>query len=608
MAGMCRNGRIAWVNLTDGKVREEHLNRDIYRKFIGGKGLGAYLLYKHLAAGADPLGPENILIFLTGPMQALRGPSTGRWSLVTKSPLTGFFLDSHCGGPLGREIKRAGYDAVCVKGRAPTPSVLIVTDDSIRIEDASKLWGLGIYNSTKELHSRFGNDAAVYTIGPAGERESLIAMGACEIAHQTGRGGTGAVVGSKNLKAVVARGSKAFEPADPEALRAVNREVAMSYKQNTTGFRDIGTAFLVDVANGLGQYPTRNWAAGYFELHENLDMYKVHEERWRGRHFSCPHCIMRCTHAYAVSDPEDPDQEVESTVEYETLGLMGGNLGIDRPEAVLQLNYLSDDLGLDTISAGNVIGLVMEALEKGIVSEEQLGFSLSFGDARGALRLLKMIALREGFGDILADGVKRAAERIGNGAAELAVHVKGLECAAWDPRGRKGMGLSYATADVGASHLRGWPATTDPPDTSALDVVESMVRARDEKVLTDSLVLCHFTYHLPLTLEQKIRLLNGASGESYTEEDIFLFAKRVAVLTRSFNVREGVSRKDDELPPKFWTPQSQGPREGRTAFVNREDFEASLDVFYRLRGWDQNGVPTKETIEEVGLGSFIRLT
>ncbi|MGQ4872175.1 MAG: aldehyde ferredoxin oxidoreductase C-terminal domain-containing protein, partial [Candidatus Thorarchaeota archaeon] len=240
--------------------------------------------------------------------------------------------------------------------------------------------------------------------------------------------------------------------------------------------------------------------------------------------------------------------------------------------------------------------------------EEQLGFSLSFGDARGALRLLKMIALRDGFGDVLADGVKRAAEKIGNGAAELAVHVKGLECAAWDPRGRKGMGLSYATADVGASHLRGWPATTDPPDTSALDVVESMVRARDEKVLTDSLVVCHFTYHLPLKLEQKIRLLNGATGESYTEEDIFLFAKRVAVLTRSFNVREGVSRKDDVLPPKFWTPQSQGPREGRTAFVSREDFEASLDMFYRLRGWDQNGVPTKETIEEVGLGSLIRPT
>ncbi len=605
MAHGCRNGKILWVDLTDGTTREETVAPEIYRQFIGGKGLGAYLLYTRLRAGIDPLSSENILIFLTGPLQGLNGPSVGRWSLVTKSPLTGFFLDTHCGGPLGREIKRAGYDAVCVTGAASSPSTLVINDGATTIVSAEHLWGTGIYESTHRLHEEHGDDAAVYVIGPAGERQVLFATGACEIAHQTGRGGAGAVMGSKNLKAVVARGTLTFNAADSDEMRTVNREVIASWRENTEGFKSIGTAALLEIANGLGQYPSRNWQSGFFEKYEQMDLYELHRQRSTGSHFSCPHCIMRCTHAYSVASPVDPSQEVESTVEYETLGLMGGNLGISDLDVILQLNFLSDDLGLDTISCGSVIGFVMEAFERGILTEKDIGFKISFGDGPAALRLLRMIADRDGIGDLLARGVKQASEHIGRDATDLAVHVKGLECAAWDPRGRKGMGLSYATAEVGASHLRGWPATTDPPDVTAVDMVDSMVRSRDEKMLTDSLVVCHFTYHLPLKFEQKIRLLNAATGEKYTEESLMEFALRVETLTRLFNIREGISREDDDLPARFWEPQTQGPRKGLKAYISREDFEASLDRFYELRGWDRAGRPTKETIRRLGLSSII---
>ncbi len=597
----CRSGKMAWVDLSTGRVQEKRLEDWVYKTFIGGKGLGAYLLYRHVMAGTEPFSASNTLFFLTGPLQAVGGPSIGRWSIVTKSPLTGLFLDSHCGGPLGREIKRAGYDVLAVRGKAAEPVVLHVTDDSIDIEPAEDVWGAGIYRATETLHERYGREAAVYTIGPAGERGILFATGACEIAHQTGRGGVGAVMGWKNLKAVVAQGTHVYLAADPDDIREVNREVAKTWRENKTGFPEIGTAFLVEVANGLGQFPTRNWEAGYFERHEELDMRSLHKTRWAGQFYSCPHCIMRCTHAYKTPDPDDPTRDVDSTVEYETLGLMGGNLGISDPIDVLQLNYLSDNYGLDTISTGSVIGFAIECYKRGIITSSELGIEPEFGDVASAIHILKSIVNRVGIGDTLALGVRRAAKRLGRGAEEYAVHVKGLEVAAWDPRGRRGMGLSYATADVGGSHLRGWPATTDPPDASALDLVESMVRARDEKVLTDSLVVCHFTYHLPLRLEQKIRLLNAATGENYTEEDIFLFAKRVAAVTRMFNVREGICREYDDLPPRLWQPQSQGPRAGLSSFVSRQDFEDCLDRFYELRGWDATGCPTRETLRELGL-------
>ncbi len=599
------NGKILWVDLTKRIIWTEELPEEVLEKFIGGKGLGAYLLYKSLKPKIDPLGPENILFFMTGPLQGLPAPNVGRWSLISKSPLTGAFIDSHCGGPLGREIKNSGYDCVAVTGKSDGPVVLSIEDDKVDFLGADDLWGKGTQEVTRILHEIQPKGSAVYVIGPAGENMVLTATGCCEFAHQTGRGGIGAVLGSKKLKGIVAKGTKKIESKDPDTIREINKMVAKIWKEKEDDdFKHYGTASLTEVSNERSQSPTRNWENGFFEEYEHLLPEKFQHLNV-GAHLSCPHCVMRCTHAYKIEDPSNPGVEVESTPEYETIGLCGGNLGISDPEMVMRLNYLADDLGLDTISAGSAIGFAMDAFENGMLSEDDIGFSLRFGDGEAALKLMRKIAYKDGIGEYLAKGVRKAAKEIGNGAEELAVHVKGLEVPAWDPRGKKGLGLSYATAAVGASHLRGWPQTTEKPDSSALDVIDSMVSERDTKHLTDSMVICHFTWHFPLSREDKIQLVNGATGLKFDSESISKFGQRVDTLTRLFNLREGFSRKDDIMPAKFWKAQTAGSGKGMMSFVDREDFEKSLDRYYEIRGWDSEGVPTNETIKELGLSDII---
>ncbi|MFX1369661.1 MAG: aldehyde ferredoxin oxidoreductase family protein, partial [Promethearchaeota archaeon] len=509
-------GKILWIDLSSKNFTEERLDQEVYKQFIGGKGLGAFLLYRELKAGVDPLSPENIILFLSGPLQGLRGPSVARWTLVTKSPLTGLFLDTHCGEALGREIKESGYDAIGIRGKADKPTLLVVGDQEVKFLDADGLWGLGTIEATERIHDVTAQDAVVYTIGPAGENLVRIASGCCELAHWTGRGGAGAVMGSKNLKALTVKGTGLVEASSDSELRKLNKEAAKAWKEKDflVGFKDYGTPFLVEVSNERGQFPTRNWESGFFEGYEALQP-EMLQELDAGNQHSCPNCIMQCTYAFWTTDPRNPEAKVEATIEYETFGLLGGNLGISDANKVLQLSVLADDLGLDTIGVGGVIGFAMEAFQRDILTENDIGFPLNFGDGEAALRLMEMISSREGIGDILADGVRLASKKIARGSEEFAVHAKGMEFPAWDPRGKKGLGLSYGTAEVGASHLRGWPSTTEMPDSSAVELVESMVKARDEKHLVDSLVICHFTYHMPLELSQKIRLLNAATGLKY---------------------------------------------------------------------------------------------
>ena len=599
------NGRILQIDLTKRTYWAEKIAPEIYADFIGGKGLGTYLLYRDLKPGIDPLSPENRLIFLTGPLQGLPMVMIGRWTLVTKSPLTGLFLDTHCGGPLGREIKNSGHDAIVISGKSVTPVTILVEDEEVSFEDANHLWGKGTQETTRLLHDSSPKNAAVYVIGPAGENLVLIATGCCELAHQTGRGGAGAVLGSKNLKGLVVKGNQKVSAADPTALGAMRKSISKRWDEKTDyGFKDYGTAVLIETANERGQFPTRNWQNSYFEDYEKLT--PEYTEKWiTGNHLSCPHCIIHCTHSYRTEDPSNPNTEVESTPEYETWGLCGGNLGISDAQVVFKLNYLADDLGLDTISAGSAIGFAMDAFENGILTVNEIGFPLRFGDGEAALRLMKQIAFKEGMGKVLANGVRSAAKEVGQGSERLAVHVKGMETAAWDPRGKRGLGLSYATADVGSSHLRGWPQTTEKPDASALDLVESMVIERDTKILTDSLVICHFTWHFPLSREEKIQMLNSATGLTFDDEGISRFSKRVETLIRLFNVNEGVTRSADILPPRFWEPDTVGPSKGMMSFVDQDDFEKCLDKYYELRGWNKDGVPTKETIEDLGLDEFV---
>ncbi|MHA1928127.1 MAG: aldehyde ferredoxin oxidoreductase family protein [Candidatus Thorarchaeota archaeon] len=605
MTSKCWNGKILCVDLAAKSTREEKIPASIYESFIGGKGLGAYLLYSKTRKGIDPLGSENILLFMSGPLQGLPAPNVGRWSLITKSPLTGLFIDTHCGGAIGREIKKAGYDVICVEGKSQDPIVIVIENNEVKFEDASTLWGKGVYETTKEIDMKYGNDHAVYVIGPAGENEVLSATGCCEIAHQTGRGGAGAVLGSKNLKGIVVKGTSDILAVDIEEIRLVNKEFNHAWKNLDIDFKKHGTRHLVELANQGGQFPARNFQNGYFEEYEELGHLKMEEEFESHRKYSCPNCVMRCTHAFTVENPHAPNYYVESALEYETIGLLGGNLGISDAKAVLQLNYLCDDIGLDTISAGGAIGFAMEAFEKGILTEDDIGFPLNFGDSTGAMKLLELISERKGIGKTLAQGVKKAAEIIGKGSEKLAVHVKGLEVPAWDPRGRVGMGLLYATGDIGASHLRGWPPTSATPDTSAVPVVEGIWKSRLEKILKDCLIVCHFTNRIPLSMEQMIRALNGASGLEYDMESIDQVGRRIETLARLYNVREGIDRKDDVLPPRFWEAQISGPRKGMKAFKDLEDFNSSLDRYYEIMGWDKNGIPTNETLVELGLSDLV---
>ncbi len=597
------NGQILWVDLSSGEHRTDSLDGETYRQFIGGKGLGAYLLYRHLGANIDPLSADNILILLSGPLQGLPGPSVGRWSVVTKSPLTGIFLDSHCGGATGRDIKKAGYDAICIKGACSEPSILVIDNNEVSIRPASKYWGKGVYATTNLLHEGYGDGFSVYAIGPAGENKVRYATACCEIAHQTGRGGIGAVLGSKKIKAIVVRGTNSVPAHDIDLIRSINRKYIADWKTLDIDFKKYGTRHLVEIANHVGQFPTRNWQNGYFDEFEELSHIKMEQEYGVGNHHSCPHCVMRCTHAFSIPDPNDGSRRVESMIEYETLGLLGGNLGISDPLAVLQLNYICDDLGLDTISAGAVIGFAMEAYERGMLSKSEIGFEIGFGDANAAAKMVSLISSRSDIGDTLAEGVRRAAEMLGKGTGELAVHVKGLEVPAWDPRGRLGQGLLYATGDIGASHLRGWPPTSDPPDRPAVDFVEKLLSSRFEKTLKDSMIICHFTNRVPITMEQMRALLNGATGADYTLSDLETAARRIETLIRLFNIREGISRRDDTLPPRLWEPQTHGPRKGMRSFVSKDDFEESLSRYYQLMGWDSMGIPKEDTLKQLGLAS-----
>ncbi len=600
------NGKILWIDLTTKTSRVEEIPPDVYADFVGGKGLGAYLLYRELAPGIDPLSPNNILFFMSGSLQGLPAPMVGRWALVTKSPLTGLFIDTHCGGPLGREIKKAGYDVLAVIGKSETAVTILVEDDKVDFIEANALWGKGTQEVTRLLHEQTSNDSAVYVIGPAGKNLVLSATGCCELAHQTGRGGTGAVLGSKMLKGVVVKGTGKITASDPESLREINKTVTKRWNDKTDSeFRNYGTAILVESANEGGQFPTRNWRNTYFEGYESLTPEMM--KHWiTGTHLSCPHCIIRCTHSYKTEDPSNPGVEVESTPEYETFGMCGGNLGINDAQTVFQLNYLADDLGLDTISSGSAIGFAMDAFEKGILEESEIGFPARFGDGEAALKLMRMIAHKEGIGETLAKGVRQAAIEIGRGSEKLAVHVKGLEAAAWDPRGKKGLGLSYATADVGASHLRGWPQTGEKPESSALDVIESMVIERDTKILTDSLIVCHFSWNFPLSREEKFRLLNSATGLDYDDAKVALFGQRIETLIRLFNINEGITREDDVIPHRFWDVETIGPSKGMKAFIDQDDFEKSLDSYYEHRGWNKDGIPTKKTIEKLGLSFLVK--
>ncbi len=605
-------GKLLRVNLTDRRISEENIPPEVLRQFMGGKGLGTYYLYREVPRLADPLGPKNRFYLVTGPAQGTRIPIAGRCTAVSKSPLTGLYIDSGAGGYLGPELKRAGFDMLVIEGKSEQPVWLDISSDDTLIRDAKHLWGKTTHETELALRKE-DKKRGVLAIGPAGERLVRFACLTHNYFRTFGRGGLGAVLGGKGLKAIAVRGHlESISTPDPDQEKAlskllINRSRAAREKGHNLHLH--GTPWLVWRSNNNGMFPTRNFQTTHFEHHLKLSPdYLEGVFAQNRRRQPCERCPISCSWVITKTFPWAP-QEVTGAVavpEYETLGLLGGNLGIADTEAVIQANHLCNILGLDTISTGNVIGLLMELAQRGELPENYQKESVRFSNSQGVIQLISKIALREGLGDALAEGTMRFASRIGPQAAALAIHVKGLEFPAWDPRGKLGLGLSYATAAAGASHLRGWPITGEPPKISASSVLPSLVEQQDLKILKDSLIICHFTHSINPVLENKdcANIYNIVTGESSTEESVRRIAARTWLLARLFNIREydEAPRYYDKLPTRFMEePVPSGPAKGLTAFVSRQDFEECLTELFQLRGCDKNGYPTETAIKDLGL-------
>jgi len=614
-------GKILEIDLSKGTHEVKELDMQLARRFIGGKGLGAAILHRMTEKGTDPLGPDNPLIFMTGPLTGTTAPTSGRWCVVTKAPLTGAFLDSHVGGYFGPEMKKAGYDIIVLTGKAATPVYIAIEDDKVEIRDAGGLWGKGTVETVREL--RGGNAPGmtgpdpklrIASIGPGGEnlvRYAMITIDTHEQKErggQAGRGGAGAVMGSKNLKAITVKGSSLDniryhdKGKFVEHARIAHAKVRASPALEMR--REFGTTGLITPMNVKGILPTNNFSTTVFEHAHTISGEHMKETIVTGNR-SCFGCPLECGKHSHVKDGKYAGTEVEGP-EYELQALMGSNCGIGDIRAVARGAFLVDDLGLDGISTGVAIGFAMDCYKHGVLSKEQLfGHAGDFGNEELYLRLIEAIAHRDGIGDLLAEGVKRASESLGMGTEEYAIHVKGMEMAGYDPRGSFGMAIAYATSDRGACHQRAWTVNkeilADPPTNHSSEGKAKLVKdIQDERSAAFSAVLCDF---VPIDEQDFVDMINAATGFAYTMEEYLTIGERVWNLTRLFNTREGMSRKDDNLPGRLKTPLPEGPSQGNA--ITDDILDGMLDEYYGYRGWSRDGIPGEDKVSELGLDDFV---
>lgn len=600
-------GSILRVNLSTGGITLEELSEDLQRQFIGGRGFGAKMLFDELKPGIDPLSPDNKMIFQCGPLAGTGAQSCSRWIVTTKSPLTGGYFRSCAGGPFGAELKSAGYDALIVEGRAAAPSYLWIDDGRVEIRDAAKLSGKLTQETAAAIRAELGdNRIKAAVIGPAGEK--LVRFSAIVDERRTAsRGGVGAVMGSKNLKAIAVRGLQQPELADKDALRAMIKKQMERVKTDPRlqGFRHLGTAAAVGFCHELGIYPVRNFQRGVMpEVNGNLTGQKFDELFQKDAY--CKSCPIHCGSIYKVPPGPFSGEPCEGP-EYETLYAFGGEIGNSDTALVLEANRLCDEYGVDTMTAGATIGFAMECYERGILTAHDLdGIELTWGNQEAIMALLKKMVAREGAGDLLAEGSRLAARRIGKGAEAYAIQVKGLELAGYDPRGLKGLGLNYATAALGASHCVGQCPQelmgTGDNDRFAFAGKGALAMLNQDNVAAfETGIVCIFPMQFKLIdLPGLAAMLEAATGIAEFGDPAYLTlaGERIWNLERAFNCREGFTRADDRLPERFLKEShSEGPLAGQVS-----ELEIMLDEYYEVRGWDKKtGCPTRKKLEELGL-------
>lgn len=595
--------RILHVDLKSGALEDRDVPKKDQVDYLGGRGLAAKLLYEENKPRVEPFDPENRLIFMTGPYTGTYGAFSAFYNVTTKSPLTGAILSAHSGGHWGPMLRRTGYDGVTVKGKATAPTYLLITDAGPELRDATDLWGKDVFETTAELKARH-EGARATVIGPAGERRSRYAAIMNDLHRAAGRGGVGAVMGSKNLKAIVVQGTKDVPQAEPDRLKELFKTATATVKEKSAAFAKYGTSMVVGITGKAGTIPTRNLQTGYFPEYEKIGGDAVVNGH-KKKDVACYRCPLHCGNVTKA----EKDYHVETEgPEYETLAMFGANIGNSNLESIIMANDLCNRYGLDTISCADTIACAFELFEKGIVTEKDTGgLRLEWGDHRAMVRLVEMTGKGEGFGAIVGEGSRRLADRFGPEAAQYAMNVKGMEFPGYDPRGIQGMGLAFATSTRGACHLR---ATMYVPELfqGVLDRFTVKGKAKPLKELQelftvmDCLILCKFGGRNAFanSWDNMVSLANAATDFGYTVEGLKQVGARSWTVERLFNLREGLGRKDDTLPDRLFTqPIHDGPSKG--AVVNRADFEAELEAYYGLWGWDPQGVPKKEALAALGI-------
>lgn len=609
------HGKLLRVNLTSRKVETQKLSDADFEKYMGGVGIGAKILYEETSFDTDPLGPDNVLIACTGPFSGTIVPSSGRHHIMARSPLTGILGESDVGGSWGFHFKKAGYDGLLIKGKANSPVYLWVHDDGVEIRDADTIWGKDSYASAAWLKQQTTPKATCAVIGQAGERQVKIAsvphIG--KIVRTAGRTGMGAVMGSKNLKAMVTYGTGSIPMADAEALKADVRTLMPHIKEATETFGKYGTSGGIDNYEKIGNFPVQNWRGNRWGGASKISGVAIHDTILTSKK-ACLMCPIACGRHIKITEGRYAPLECEGP-EYETLGTMGGECQVDDLAAICKANELANRYGIDTISAGATIAFAMEAYERGILTKADTdGVPLTWGNGDAVVEMVHKIGKREGIGEIMGEGSRLMAEQLGNNAVEFAVHVKGLEPSAHDPRRFFSQALSYGTAARGACHNASWSHSyelslsmpeigiPEPQDAYQIEGKAAFTAILQNLMcLQDTLLICRFTQvGKAVTVSNYVNWYKMITGRDLDAQGMMQIGERVFNLKRLYNVRIGVSRKDDMLPFRFLTH-------------NRKDAELTnqlppigqlLSDYYEYRGWDEIGIPTPEKLEELGLNRF----
>jgi len=596
-------GTILRIDLGARTVKREPVTPELAGEWLGGRAWIAKYMYDELPAGVDPLGPENKVFVAAGPLSGTLWPCSAKLLWGTKSPLTGGYIDSNMGGLIMAELKYAGVDMIILEGVSERPAYLFIDDDRIEVRDASQYWGKGSIDTEYALKHDLGEDFQIATIGPAGENLIKFACITHDIGRQAGRGGVGAVLGSKKLKAIVVRGTKPIAVADIEGLQR-HTTAAIDYIKHTAffpTFSKYGTTDITDWCDNVGVIPVNNFQHGQYAKRDRIDG-KYMREHIYIRDKGCYACPLGCS---TYSRSEKYGTYVEGP-EYETIGLMGSNLGMDSIDEIAVLNADVDNLGMDSISSGSAIAFAMELYQRGILTRDDFGgLEMTWGNIGAAREFLKMVASRKGIGATFAEGALRASRIIGRDTEKYVIQVKGLDYSAYDTHAAPAMMLAYMTSDIGAQHTRAWAIVQDI--NMGRDSTEGKGKLvydlQHLRPLMEVLGVCRFPWlEVKLDWENYVTALNLVTGQHYTTEELFAFSERVWNLTRAFWTREveGFGRAFDQPPARMFEPMPDGPTAG--ARVTQTMVDQLLDGYYDAYRWDRNGLPTASRLREVGLG------